>query len=287
MKNKKMASGPSPERLAVLKKIELLEKEGRFDVDAEEDPEGRELKPDEIKYLNKSLMAELKNKLAFGAARIYFKKALKRGELILNKTVGIENLSAVESGAIITCNHFNPFDSFVMQYVFDESKHKGRMYRIIREGNYTSFKGFYGFLMRNCNTLPLSSNPATMRNLLRAIGKALDGGNCILIYAEQSMWWNYRKPKPLKPGAFDMAIKNNVPVVPCFITLEDSNYLDSSGLPVQIYTPHIGKAIYPDLSLGKKEAREKMIAENERFCRDTYEHFYGIPLLYLSDNPKA
>jgi len=38
MKNKKMASGPSPERLAVLKKIELLEKEGRFDVDAEEDP---------------------------------------------------------------------------------------------------------------------------------------------------------------------------------------------------------------------------------------------------------
>lgn len=46
-------------------------------------------------------------------------------------------------------------DSFIMQRVFDDSKHPKRMYRVIREGNYTSFPGFYGFLMRNCNTLPL------------------------------------------------------------------------------------------------------------------------------------
>ncbi len=31
------------------------------------------------------------------------------------------------------------------------------------------------------------------------------------------MWWNYRKPKkPLKPGAFKIASRNNVPVIPIF-----------------------------------------------------------------------
>ena len=38
------------------------------------------------------------------------------------------------------------------------------MYRVIREGNYTGFPGFYGVLMRHCNTLPLSSNFKTMED---------------------------------------------------------------------------------------------------------------------------
>ena len=54
------------------------------------------------------------------------------------------------------------------------------------------------------------------------------------------MWWNYRKPKPLKPGAFDMALKNHVPVVPCFITMADSDLVGADGFPVQEYTPHLG-----------------------------------------------
>lgn len=66
----------------------------------------------------------------------------------------------------------------------------------------------------------------------------LSEGNCLLIYPEQSMWWNYRKPKPLKPGAFDMALKNHVPVVPCFITMSDSDLVGADGFSVQEYTPH-------------------------------------------------
>jgi hypothetical protein len=47
--------------------------------------------------------------------------------------------------------------------------HRRKFFRIIREGNYTSFPGFYGFLMRNCNTLPLSSNKATMKKFIKAV----------------------------------------------------------------------------------------------------------------------
>lgn len=97
------------------------------------------------------------------------------------------------------------------------------------------------------------------------------------------MWWNYRKPKPLKPGAFDMAVKNQVPVVPCFITLKDSKHIGPDGFPVQEYTPHIGKPIYPDASFGRIAAREKLCRENYAFFRETYESVYGIPLVYTTE----
>ena len=36
------------------------------------------------------------------------------------------------------------------------------------------------------------------------------GGEKVLVYPEQSMWWNYRKPRPLKSGAFKFAISSIV-----------------------------------------------------------------------------
>ena len=146
----------SPERLAILEKIAQYEREGRFDEDVENDPPSRVLLPEEIEYADRRFPAECRRTAAFGAAYLYFWNLRRKKELILCKTEGLEHLAGVK-GAVITCNHFHPMDSFIMQKVFDASKHPKRMYRVIREGNYTSFPGFYGFLMRNCNTLPLSS----------------------------------------------------------------------------------------------------------------------------------
>lgn len=62
-------------------------------------------------------------------------------------------------------DEFNAFDSFAIQLAFEQAKlKKKKMYRVIREGNYTGFPGFYGVLMRHCNTLPLSSNFKTMED---------------------------------------------------------------------------------------------------------------------------
>ena len=267
----------SPERLAVLEKIAQYEREGRFDEDVENDPPSRVLLPEEIEYADRRFSAECRRTAAFGAAYLYFWNLRRKKELILRRTEGLEHLAGVK-GAVITCNHFHPMDSFIMQKVFDASKHPKRMYRVIREGNYTSFPGFYGFLMRSCDTLPLSSNMQTMKKFLRAVDRVLSEGNCLLIYPEQSMWWNYRKPKPLKPGAFDMALKNHVPVVPCFITMADSDLVGADGFPVQEYTPHLGAPIWPDETLPRPAAREQLRQKTEDFCRATYEAVYGVPL---------
>lgn len=269
----------SPERLAILEKIAQYEREGRFDEDVENDPPSRVLLPDEIEYVKKGFWGNCCRLAAYGGAYCYYGWLKARKQIVVHPTEGLEHLRSVKGGAVITCNHFHPMDSFLMQRVFDTSRHKKRLYRVIREGNYTSFPGFFGFMMRHCDTLPLSSDLRTMKKFLRAVSQVLADGNCLLVYPEQSMWWNFRKPKPLKPGAFDMAVKNNVPVIPCFITMADTDKTGPDGFPVQAYTPHLGEPIWPDGNLSKKEAREHLRQQNEAFCRQVYEQTYGQKLV--------
>lgn len=268
------------DRVAVIEKIGELEAKGKFDIDAEDDPPTLPLEKD-VDYAKKKLISRMKAAAAFKAARVFVNNLIENKQLIIKDIVGLENLTSLEGGAIITCNHFNAFDSFAMQLVYDHAdtkKHK--FFRVVREGNYTNFPGFYGFLMRNCNTLPLSSGFKNMQKFMSSVSEILKDGHFILVYPEQSMWWNYRKPKPLKKGAFSMAAKNNVPVLPCFITMQDSDVLGEDGFYVQEYTVHIGKPIYPDPDSAVGENAERMKDENYLLWKDIYENNYGIPLVY-------
>jgi 1-acyl-sn-glycerol-3-phosphate acyltransferase len=154
------------------------------------------------------------------------------------------------------------------------------LYKVIREGNYTNPPKPFGLFMRHCNTLPLSGQVATMKKFMQAFRTLLGRGETILIYPEQGMWWNYRKPKPMQDGAFSLAVLNKAPIVPIFITMEDTDALDGDGFPVQAYTVHILPAIYPDPSLSRGEAIRRMNALNYEAWVRTYEAFYGIPLVY-------
>ena len=83
-----------------------------------------------------------------------------------------------------------------------------------------------------------------MKQYMVAVDQLLSEGYFILIYTEQSVWWNYRKPKPLKARAFQFASRNNVPVLPCFITMKD---MDRWILRSRIH---------------RRECVEKMMADN-------------------------
>ncbi len=272
------------DRLDVIEKIAQLERAGKFDVDVEQDPPGRELMPDEINYLPRRHYSKMKTRMAYHMARRFMNHMLEDQQLIVKQIVGIENFANLESGAVITMNHFNAMDSFAAQLVYEASgQRKRKFYRVIKEGNYTSFPGFYGVLMRNCNTLPLSSNKETMKKFLAAVNKVLKDGHFVLVYPEQSMWWNYRKPKPLKRGAFNFAVNANVPVLPIFITMEDSEIMGKDGFPVQEYTIHVGQAIYPRADLKDRANSIFMMEENERIWKEIYEETYGIPLTYTTE----
>lgn len=271
-------------RVEVLRRIEQYEKAGIFDRDVENDPPGRELMPQEVDYLRRNVKNKLRTRYAFKIAHWFIDVLIKKKQFVIKEIKGIENFRNLECGAVITCNHFNAYDSFAMQLLYEEAKPRRRkLFRVISEANYTAFPGFFGFLMRNCNTLPLSSNKLTMKKFMMAVNMILQKGHFILIYPEQSMWWNYRKPKPLKKGAFSFAAGNKVPVLPCFITMEDTDVMDGDGYPVQAYTIHVAPPIYPDKDKTKAENVEMMKNKNYEVWKEIYEKTYNIPLSYTCD----
>ena len=267
-------------RLNIIKKIDEFERTGKFDIDVEDDPETYELLPNKIDYTNKKLLSKIKCHIANRVAVSFFEKLIKQKQFIIEEVTGIENFLSVKGGAIITCNHFNPCDSYAVWRSVRQYMGKKRIWRVIREGNYTNPPKPFGFIMRNCNTLPLSSNFDTMKKFYSAIDVLLKRGEKILIYPEQAMWWNYRKPRPLKKGAFKFALTSDVPVIPVFITMEDSDVLDGDGFPVQKYHVNFLKPIFIDKTLSKNANIEKLSKENFAEWKKCYEKFYKVPLSY-------
>ena len=270
----------SAHKSELLRRIAELEKSQQWHIDVEDDPETFPLMPDEVDYLNEKLSSRIKTKIANIAATRFFDKMIARRQMIIKEIRGIENFNAVSGGRIVTCNHFSICDNYAVWMALCDHMDGRMLYKVIREGNYTNPPKPFGLFMRHCNTLPLSSQTATMKKFLKAVKILLSRGETILIYPEQSMWWNYRKPKPMQDGAFSLAVRNQVPVVPIFITMEDSDTLDDDGFFVQEYTVNILPAIYPDPTLSGVEAREKMKEENYAAWVKTYEDFYRKPLVY-------
>lgn len=270
----------SEHKLELLRRIKELEKKELWHLDVEDDPETYPLMPDQIDYLNEKLISKIKNKIANRAGTKFFDKMIANGQLVIKEVKGIENYTAVEGGKLVTCNHFSPCDNYAVWVALRDYMGGKMLYKVIREGNYTNPPKPFGLFMRHCNTLPLSSQMSTMKEFSKAVKTLLGRGETILIYPEQSMWWNYRKPKPMQDGAFALAVRNNTPIVPIFITMTDSDVLDGDGFPVQEYTLNILPAIYPDQSLPTVERKEKMRRENYEAWVKVYEEFYGKPLVY-------
>ena len=273
-----------PGRLAVIEKIKQFEREGRWSQDVEDDPPTIPLKPEMVDYLNEKISSRFWMKFANILARNYINSLLRKKIMILKELKGLENyIEMKRKGAVITCNHFNAMDNFAVYKAIEKHVYHRELVKVCREGNYTNFPGFYGFLFKHCNTLPLSSVASTMKNFMHAVKTYLAQGRQILIYPEQAMWWNYRKPRPLVSGAFKMAAENNVPVIPFFITMRDSDIVDSDGFFVQEYTVNILKPIFPKKELSVRQNAEFMKNENYSVWKKVYEEFYGIPLVYSEE----
>ena len=62
--------------------------------------------------------------------------------------------------------------------------------------------------------------------------------------------------------------------------MRDTNKFDSEGYPIQAYTLHIGKPIYPKEELSYRENVEYLRTQNERVWKNIYESAYKMPLSY-------
>ena len=195
--------------------------------------------------------------------------------------VGLENVKGIRTGAIITCNHFSPQDSTVIRYFTNKIHKKHKLDIIIEESN-IFMTGQFGFLMNNCGTIPISqSKQYISQSFMPAMEYYLKKRHFILIYPEEEMWFNYRKPRSFKIGAYHIAVKNDVPIISCFIEMKEiPGEYDENGFNKLKYILHILPTIYPDQDKDYQEAKKEMMNKDFEQKKECYERVYNKKLTY-------
>ena len=192
------------------------------------------------------------------------------------RVVGKENRRALKKqGAIVVCNHISYLDTL---FVRAAAGHYRSFHTMAPWNNKT---GVGGWFMRHAGMWAFSANLAATKNLMREMERRLKQGKFVNFYAEQAMWVNYPKPRPMKDGAFYYAVKMDVPVLPVFCTFRKNRRGHMKKLRI-----HILPAVYADKSLPRAARIAKMKAEAEAAWKACYEEAYGKPLEYLPDRRK-
>ena len=77
------------------------------------------------------------------------------------KIVGIENIKDINTGAIITSNHFNPLDNTIIQKLVRMLGRK-RLY-IVGQTSNLAMNGIIGFMMNHSNIIPINKQVGYMK----------------------------------------------------------------------------------------------------------------------------
>ena len=263
----------------IIENIQRCVEEGKFNDKVEVDDPSLSLQEKKeliAKYLNK------RNKLGYKICNKIARAIINMVTWSENRDTeieGIENIAEIKSGAIITSNHFNPLDNTVVRK-FTKKIGKSRLYIVSQETN-LAMKGIIGFIMNYADIIPISSDNTYMRSkFLSMVEDIISKNQFILIYPEQEMWFNYRKPRPLKRGAYYYAAKFNVPIISCFVEIKNIGKKENKEFYKSKYVMHVLKPIYPDANKSIRENSIMMMNKDYEQKVEAYEKAYGKKIQY-------
>ncbi|MBQ7272626.1 MAG: 1-acyl-sn-glycerol-3-phosphate acyltransferase [Bacteroidales bacterium] len=270
----------TPGRELAIENIRRAALEGRFNDKTEPfDPEitPEALKADILGYVSR--LNSPVQKLKTAVARAIVDSWVRKWSEPVNEITGIRNLFTVQGPAFLTSNHFNPFDNGVHRTL---SRLTGRDRLVaISQGTNFVMPGLNGFILRNIDVIPLIQEPSYMNGAFRTLMRRnLDRNRFILIYPEQEMWFNYRKPRPGKRGAFLFAAEYGVPVVPTFVEMVDLPEIVAPGFHDVKLVLHVLPPIFPDPEKSSRENSFIMCRADYDAKVRCYEQCYGRPLTY-------
>lgn len=193
------------------------------------------------------------------------------------KITGKENLKKhkeeLKNGAVSVSNHVHLWDYIAVMCALYP-----RRPDIIAWAK--NISGENGKLIRMSGGIPVPENDvrATI-SFTRAIQEYLEKGGWLHICAEGSMWEYYQPIRPFKKGAFYFAVKTGRPILPMAISYREPKGLWKIFYRKAMLTLNIGEPIFPDASLKKEAAIEKLTVEaHEAVCRlagiDPKENLY-------------
>lgn len=227
----------------------------------------------------KRLTFKLKTAIAVTMAQIATRMINKNTEI-----VGLEKIPQNLGGVLITSNHFSPVENTVIRHLTNTLGR--RRLNIISQTTNFAMPGVIGFLMNYADTIPISTEPRYLaRDFLSVLKEKLVlRKEAVLLYPEQEMWFNYRKPRPPKGGAYFFAAKLNVPIISCFVEIVDTTKDDTPEFRQVKYILHVLDVLLPDAEKSVRENTEILSERDYALKKACYETVYGKKLTYTFEN---
>ena len=199
-------------------------------------------------YLDKSFKGRLLNFAVYAGifTLVFLLQKIRYGL----KIEGKKNLRAAKkyckNGALTVCNHVYRWDFLaVVQAV------KKKMWFISRTENVmTSDRN----LVRGAGGIPLPQGFSGSRQYNAAFDELHSKKKWIHIFPESCRWDYYEPIRPFKLGAFKMAYRYQIPVIPCVISYrEPKGIYKLFKIKHPLITIHIGNAILPYAKEGERK----------------------------------
>lgn len=173
----------------------------------------------------------------------------------------------LKGGYISIANHMHPHDAECVLLAI-RSKHTTRIPMF--QKNFETKDQFWLKVVGGVPIPPAEEGLSAMKKFNEAFDEFHRRGYSIHIFPEMSKWPYYAALRPFQKGAFTMAYKYGMPILPCAI-----RYRERTGIyklfgkkEVPLVTVVIGEPVLPDKSQPRKQDVDRMLIEShEKMCR--------------------
>ncbi len=221
--------------------------------------DGRQVVLDEnFPYYDRSFKFRLNHALNRALLRcvVIYMNRVRYGLKIVGKENLKKNKALLKDGAMTVCNHVYRWD---LACVLDAIGNRNLWFPILGE----HMKGKDAWFMHYLGGIPIPETRAGMRPFDAAFDEFRKKKEWLHVFPEAASWKFYTPIRSFKKGAFAMAYKYNIPVIPFVLSYRPRTgvykWFDTPDVP--LLTLHVGTPIVPDISKPRKEETSRLLRE--------------------------
>ena len=165
----------------------------------------------------------------------------------------------LKNGAVTCSNHVHMWDFIAVLYALRPQKPFVPVWP-------KNVRGENGALIRLVRGVPVPDTGAHATSVFnRSIGKELEKGGWLHVYAEGSMWEYYAPIRPFLSGTAYYACRYGLPLVPMAFSYRRPGWIRRKIFrQIALFTLSVGEPLFPDSRLSREERREDLIDRSHR-----------------------
>lgn len=207
--------------------------------------------------LYKGLILAVFNTLGRLVARVAFRLKVK----------GRKNLKRCKGAVVTVSNHFSYLDILATRCATGWRSLRFVVAPHNAGGKSAPGRGFF----TGAGAVAVGTTMSGARNFNAYLDKCVNDGKTVHFYAERAMWLNYPEPRPFLAGAFTLAARHGIPVVPVFYAYGKNGKLRRTLHMHAPITAYVLAPVLPDMSLAVKQRAAKLCDNAQDAVRKAYE----------------